>query len=656
MSFINSEFNKRYRFFLPIGFIIIIAMMAFISLYTSTYMKRSSENIVATTKQTNTSHHLIRLMSYDILKRSTILVKMIQTDDIFELDKLYLEFNEVATNYVVSQQTLKKHIIDPDFRDLFNQLTPVIVENGALQHKVYELLYDEKKVEATELFVNETLPRQRTAFDLLKEMEVYQFITTRKSIQKIENNNNQTHSALVALNLAVIFLSTLLALFMLRIQKRSDNKLSTLAHTDILTKLPNRSSLIQLIDSCIKNKSHDFFTIVFLDIDYFKSINDSYGHEVGDKVLQRYSRIIKSNISKNDVLARLGGDEFVLILNDYKTKDSVEKFINNLSSKLDVTMNVNKYELFITSSIGVSVYPEDGSDTKTLLKHADYAMYSAKQSGRNTFAFYSEKTGNKIEKEHDISHALQSIFKHQNLNNELYLMYQPLLNMHDDNITDCEALIRWKTAEGEDLYPAEFIPLAEKSNLIEKINLLVINEACKQQQRWQEDGVHDIRIHINLSGNRMIFKNLLKQLEKNIVDMKLSYNMFGVELTERTLNDISPETIEELTILRQSGLKISIDDFGTDYSSLSNLKKLPITTLKIDKSFIDGLPQDKDDYAMVKTIITLGHSLNLDIVAEGVETDAQLNFLKNYECNTAQGYIFHRPLKSEQLTSIKQAA
>jgi len=656
MTIINKTFKQSFRFFLPIGFIIIISMMAFTSFYTSILTERSAETIIATIKQKNSTHHLIRLMSNDILKRSTIIVEMIQTNDAFDLDELYLEFNEIATHYVISQQKLRAQITNPDLYVLFNKLTPIIVENGTLQSKVYDLLYSGKKVQAIDLFVHNTLPKQKTALDLLAKMETFQFISTREAVTHIEKESKNTHSILVLLNLASILFSVLLALIILKRQNRNDDELSKLARTDILTKLPNRSNLIEMIEQHIKNKSQSNFAIVFLDIDHFKSMNDNYGHEVGDKILQRYTRIIKSSISNNDFIARLGGDEFVLILNGMKTKASVEKFVKKLSSKLDVTMNVDANEIFITSSIGVSLYPEDGTDTKTLLKHADYAMYSAKESGRNGYSFYSEETGEQIEKEHAICHSLQSIFKHQNENGELYLMYQPLLDMNDSAITDCEALIRWKNESGEDLYPTEFIPLAEKSNLIEKINLFVVDEACKQQKQWQEEGIKDIRIHINLSGNKIIFRNILDLFKKNIEKMGLSHHMFGIELTERTLNDISEETIEELDALRKKGIKISIDDFGTDYSSLNTLKKLPITTLKIDKSFIDGLPLDKNDHAMVKTIIDLGHALNLDIVAEGVETDAQFDFLKDNKCNTAQGYLLHRPLDSQQISNLKLVA
>ena len=235
-------------------------------------------------------------------------------------------------------------------------------------------------------------------------------------------------------------------------------------------------------------------------------------------------------------------------------------------------------------------------------------------------------------------------------------MYQPLTNISDGRITECEALIRWKGIDGEVISPDVFIPLAEKTNLIEKINLLVVDEACKQQKEWQDLGVNNVRININLCGNKLIFNNLLARFKHNLERLNLPPDLFGIELTERTLNEISDKTMRQLAEIRKKGVKISIDDFGTGYSSLSYLKKLPITTLKIDKEFIKGLPEDKDDQAFVRAIITLGHSLDLDIVAEGVETLEQFEFLKEHACNTVQGFYFHRPLDSDQIPNLQLVA
>jgi len=372
--------------------------------------------------------------------------------------------------------------------------------------------------------------------------------------------------------------------------------------------------------------------------------------------LKRFSRTIANAISPQDVLSRFGGDEFVLLLKNIKHRTDAVNFVEALSNELDTSYHIYDKEIFVSTSIGASTYPQDGDNAKKLLKNADIAMYAAKQSGRNCHLFFSIENSIKLEREHTISHALQKVMKDNNKNNELYLVYQPLVNINDKNFNECEALIRWKDKDGNNINTGEFIEIAEKSNLIEKVNLFVIEEACKQQYQWQQEGITNIRININLSGNKRIFDKLLRGLLDNLGRYNLRPDQFGIELTERTMHEVSEETTEDLSHFRDLGMKIAIDDFGTGYSSLSYLKDLPITSLKIDRGFITNLPNDKVDVAIVKAIITLAHSLEFDVIAEGVETQEQFEFLQKYKCNIAQGYLLHRPLKATDISKLKLVA
>lgn len=647
---------QSYRYVLPIGFTLIISMMVFTSFYATALMKESSEFIVGTVKQKNINHNLIRTMSQAILRRSTILVEMIQTEDPFILDELYLEFNAIATDYVVAKIKLEQQANDQKFVFLLAKLNPIIQDNASLQHDVYELIINEEKDEATKLFVTKTLAKQKKSFDLIKEMENYQTLSASNNTLKTENQNTKAYTTLLSFDIIAVLISILLALFILKKQRKNDTELTSLARTDALTSLPNRSAFIQTVENHIQEHPESPFTIIFFDIDYFKSINDNYGHEVGDQVLQNFTTRVRYQITNEDFFARLGGDEFVLILRSVKKQKEIHTFISKLSQYLDTNFLINKTEIFATASMGVCMYPEDGNDTKTLLRHADIAMYSAKEAGRNGFAFFSQESNDKIEKEHEMSHSLHSILNSNNINKELRLVYQPLMNINDGDFTECEALLRWTNSKGENVPTDEFIELAEKTNLIEKINLFVIHEACKQQFEWQQAGIKNTRININLSGNKAIFRALLYEFKINLKVFNLSPDLFGIELTERTLFEISEETILELEKLRNLGVKISMDDFGTGYSSLSLLKTLPITTLKIDKAFISGIPDDKDDLILVETIINMAKSLKLDIVAEGVETAEQLAFLEAHSCHIAQGYYFHRPLEHKQITELQLAA
>ncbi len=647
--------SSKHRYILPLGFMLIIAMMIFTSFYTTTLSNTNKAQIINTVKQKSLNTKLLRDMSRAISERSIVLNEMIQTSDPFKRDELFTKFNNIATDYVVAKTALKNQASDKQLKQLFEKLEPITRSNGALQNSAYDLVLNNKHKEVISLFVNEIMPRQKRALDIIRKMEIAQYKAAQSSIHQTEKESEKDYTTLLFFNFASIFASILLTIVILKKQKKNDDKLYYLANTDTLTGLPNRNSFIRKVEKTILYQKQTF-AVAFFDIDNFKSINDNYGHETGDKIIKAFSRKIEEYLKPDDVLSRFGGDEFVLMLQSITSKEEAVIVISKLSKALDTTFIIDGNEIFVSSSIGVSLYDDSIVDADSLFRNADIAMYTAKKLGRNCYQFFSREARDKLEQEHATCHALQTVLKDNNEDKQLHLKYQPLINIETGTITECEALIRWINPKGEIITPDEFIPLAEKSNLIKKVNRFVIDEACKQQNEWRKSGINNIRININLSGNKLIFNTLLKQFKYNINKYNLSPADFGIELTERTLHEISSETIKELDLIRQQGMKISIDDFGTGYSSLSYLKKLPITTLKIDKGFIDDLPEDKDDQALVKAIISLGHALNLDIVAEGVETSAQLQFLQENACNIAQGYYLHHPLDSEQLSQLRFVA
>ncbi len=653
---INKIISQYYKNILPAGFVLLITIMISTSYIAVSQIKQSAMQTSESTKQQYINNKLLKQMSQAVTDRSMVLIDMIQTEDAFELDDLFLKLNALDTNYARSRAKLESQDLEVTFQKLLNKQGIMALTSAPLLNQVYELLQQEYKQQATDLFKYKALPNQKAIINIIKKMGESQTLSAQKTFRASQINTNKTLLKIFIFDIISIILSILIAIFIIRKQSLNDRKLTVLASTDVLTKLPNRSNFTSNLDNYIKEKPTATFAVIFFDVDYFKSINDNYGHDIGDEILRQFSSNIKSAINEDDVLCRFGGDEFVLILKSIKTKEEAINFVSYLSSTLDTYYVIDNNEIFVTASIGASLYSQDGVDAKTLLKNADIAMYTAKEEGRNCYRFYSNEDSERMNKDHVVTQALHTILKNRNTNNELYLMYQPLLNVKNCEMTECEALIRWKNLDGEMIPPDDFIPLAEKSNLIEKVNLFVIDEACKQQSEWHWNGIRNIRININLSGNRVSFKKLLHRLKDNIIKLNLDPALFGVELTERTLYEVSEDTINDLEQVRALGMKISIDDFGTGYSSLSYLKKLPITTLKIDKAFIDGLPADNENRALVRAIITLGHSLDLDIVAEGVETNEQLKFLEEECCNIVQGYYFHKPLDSVQISLLKRIA
>ena len=420
---------------------------------------------------------------------------------------------------------------------------------------------------------------------------------------------------------------------------------------DSLTGLLNREDFLkQSAHHLDKNKDSEFL-IVFLDIDFFKSINDTYGHKSGDRVLINFAKIISSSLREGNILARFGGDEFVLLIKDING-DNAHSAISRLSKSLEFSLKMDGNNIGVTSSIGVSQYPRDAMCLEQLLNYADQAMYESKQTGRNTFSFYSEELRLAQLSMDENTKSLREILANKNMKGNLYLSYQPLLSGQNasQDFKECEALLRWRDDEGNNIPPSEFIVQAEKSSLINDINKFVIDEVCMQQQIWKEEGsLEEIRVNINLSGSKEIFKELLNRLKNNIRNYDLNPRLFGVEITERTLFEICDTTIFELASIREMGMKISIDDFGTGYSSFGYLNKLPITTLKIDKTFIDDLPNNAYTQKIVDSMIALGHSLGLEIVAEGVETREQLMYLRSKSCDYIQGYLFKKPLSGFEI-------
>ena len=439
-------------------------------------------------------------------------------------------------------------------------------------------------------------------------------------------------------------------------RKKAEDLNKYLAYHDPLTDLPN-SRLYQerLKQELIISKSlEQKLAVMILDLDRFKYVNDTLGHPVGDKLLKSISTRLKQNIGDRDVLARMGGDEFAVCLpNILHTKEVIE-FAKTLIESLEEPFHIEKYELFITASVGISIFPNDGEDFETLIKHADSALYKAKDKGRNTYQIFTSSMDAEAYKiftlESDLRKALEL--------DQLELYYQPKVNATTNQIIGAEALIRWNHPEWGVVSPDEFIPLAEETGLITEINKYVKYTACSQNKSWQDAGLPAIPISINVSAHRFLEKDLIENIEKVLAHTNLSPEYLELEILESSLLENEKVVFSILDKIRKIGIRISLDDFGTGYSSLSYLKsyKGRIDTLKVDRSFINDLSQTEvgDSNFITKTIIQLAQQLKMEVVAEGVETVVQLEILKEYKCNTIQGYLFSKPVPADEFARLLQ--
>ena len=432
--------------------------------------------------------------------------------------------------------------------------------------------------------------------------------------------------------------------------KETEHKLEYLAHHDPLTDLPNRLLCNARMEHELQTaKRHEHLVaVMFLDLDMFKNINDSLGHALGDKLLQKVTARLSGHLRDEDTIARLGGDEFVLIIGALSSRQDVEHFAGNIIELFSNPFVINEHEIFIGASIGISMFPADGDDVDSLLRNADAAMYKAKEKGRNTYQFYTaELTNNAFERL-----SMETYLRHALENNELVLHYQPQYSLATGQMIAVEALIRWQHPEQGLIYPDRFISVAEETGLIVPIGEWVIEAACSQLVKWQQAGCTQLRMAVNLSA-RQFWKPGLAMMVKDILTKTgVEASRLDLELTESIIMRDTKITEDTLNEFHDMGVELSIDDFGTGYSSLSYLKRFPIDRLKIDRSFVLDIEVVKNGDDMVNSIIALGHSMGLKVLAEGVETEDQLNYLMEHGCDEVQGYFYSRPVPADELEKL----
>ena len=427
-------------------------------------------------------------------------------------------------------------------------------------------------------------------------------------------------------------------------QKESEAQIQRLAHFDALTGLPNRLLLNDRSEHALSvaRRSHQTVALMFLDLDHFKNINDSLGHRVGDEVLVELAKRLKSAVREQDTVSRLGGDEFILLLPDTDAVGAAQVADKLLRAAL-WPIQVEQHELTVTPSIGIALYPQDGADLDTLSKCADAAMYRAKEDGRNGYRFFTHDIQAQSDRTLLLGNALRRTLERE----QLTLHYQPQISMETGKTVGAEALLRWNHPELGAVSPAEFIPIAESSGLILPIGEWVIRTATQQLARWIAQGMPPITMAVNLSSVQFRHANLPQLVSSILTEAALPPHLLELELTEGVAMTNALGAIAVMDDLHQRGVRMSIDDFGTGYSSLSYLKRFQVYKLKIDQSFVRDITEDPDDKAIVGAIISMAQSLGLKTIAEGVETEGQLAFLRARGCDEVQGYYFSRPLSAQ---------
>ena len=434
-------------------------------------------------------------------------------------------------------------------------------------------------------------------------------------------------------------------------RKRAEDQISFLAHHDVLTGLPNRSLLKdRLTQAMLQTERHNpWVSVVFIDLDNFKTVNDSLGHTAGDALLKVVAHRMVDCVKSTDTVMRLGGDEFVILLVDQPDNpDAISATLDRIRAAVAEPVHAAGQAFHVTCSMGVATFPNDGSDAETLLTNADAAMYKAKEAGRDGFQFYTAEMNTKVHERL----ALQEAMRNGIVRREFHLLYQPQVDLQTGRVFAVEALVRWRHPTQGLISPAQFIPLAEETGLIVPLGDWVLYETCRQNKAWQDAGLPPINVSVNVSVRQFHEKNWVDRVMRALQESGLEARYLELELTESLLMRDVGQAVATMRELQALGIHFAIDDFGTGYSSLSALKNLPVARLKIDQSFVRNLAHDENDRGIAAAVISLGQRLHMRVIAEGVETNEQLAFLRDNNCDEIQGYHFSRPIASQAIEDL----
>lgn len=546
-------------------------------------------------------------------------------------------FETTREGVMVTDANTKILVVNRAFTDLTGysaaeavQQTPQILKSGRQNKAFYQAMW--AAVTATGYWQGEIWNRRKNG-------EIYPQIL---SISAVRDEHQQvTHYVGVFADISKL--------------KDAVSRLDYLAHHDPLTDLPNRLIMFTRLEHCIElsNRERKSFAVLMLDLDRFKDVNDSYGHLAGDELLQLVAGRLLSRLRAVDTVARLGGDEFALLLEDLShPQDAAFVAADIIESLSDPWCLSNGVDVRIGVSVGISLFPDHGNTSEELLQHADAALYSAKEEGRGNFKYFSE----------DLTEAavrrikLETLLRRAIVNDELEIYYQPQIDIHTGVIIGAEALLRWQHPDEGPIPPSQFIPVAEETGLIGEIGEWVLLEVCRQGQRWIESGLQPIRLAVNLSPHQFRHGNMVASLSAILHATGFPAEHLELELTETALMNREFEVVQILKSLRALGARLAIDDFGTGYSSLAYLKHFPLDIMKIDKSFIDDIPQLEDDKEIAAAIIGMAHTLRLQVLAEGVETEEQLAFLREHGCDFYQGFLSSPAITAEAFAALLSKA
>jgi len=649
---------SKSKIIILLGFGSILILVTMLIVIGVTNLDESKSRLDRVVNLNNLKLQLVNKMRLSARERTISLQHMLILSDEIELDKSRVRMAEFGGEFVLARRQLLNLNLSIKEKTMLSRQAELSRKIGPIQNQIADFVDFGEFDRAQMYLINKAMPLQAKVFNILVELQEIQRRETKQAISENSENYEKIVRIMWLVSGIVIVISLSIVFFTLRLiakherqQEKYKREVEMQAFYDHLTGLPNRRLLNDRIQHAMEKteRNEKLLAILFIDCDRFKPINDTLGHVVGDGLLISIANRLKENVRSSDTVCRVSGDEFGIVLENVDHVSVIDRVAQNIIESIAEPHYIEGHKVFTTVSVGITVFPVEQNDVGGLLTSADIAMYHVKQNGGNHFEYFSADMNDRSKQRLVLELELHEAM----IKNELEVYYQPLNKIDSDReIIGVEALLRWNHSERGMIQPLDFIYIAEDTGLIVSIGEWVLMQACMQIKKWEKKGKGTICASVNLSPRQFMHENLIVFVKNALEYSKINPEQLDLEITESTAMHSIEKSIEILHELKQLGVHISIDDFGTGYSSLSYLQKMPIDNLKIDRSFITNLHRSEKDKAFVQAIVTMANTLGMVTIAEGVENEEQFLFLKEIDCKIAQGYLFSKPIPSDQMAAM----
>ncbi len=646
----SSLLGHIWKLSLVAGFVVQLLLILFVTLIGLKQLDSTEQRMQSVTEESMHKLQLSKAMGFIARERTLNLFMLMHTADPFERDAIYMNFAQLANKFVTVRSELLQLPLTGTERKLLEEQRQLSRIAVPYQEEAIALAIAGDMAGASDILINRAIPAQNAVLETLVELDSATYQSTQEAIQDARSAHDTARLRMYALSGVALLIGILVAIVVIRFIGRAGREREHMATHDALTDLPNRLLLMGRLEQAIARAQRQKFLVgvMFIDLDRFKLVNDTLGHAVGDELIRQVAERLSHIVRSDDIVARLGGDEFIVVVSDAEKLSQIIHVVDKVAENISQPYRIDKREFFTTSSIGISVYPNDGESTDDLLKNADAAMYHAKGLGRNRYQLFDAemniKVAQRLELETDMRHGIER--------GEFHPYYQPQLNLSTHRIQVVEVLMRWHHPTRGILEPSTYLDLLEETGSIVDVGRRLLREACLQCVAWQAAGQTDLAIAVNLSGKEFWQEDLCQTIGAILLETKLPPQSLHLELTESILMLDIGQAVDKIQKLKRIGVRLAVDDFGTGYSSLAHLKHFPVDTLKIDRYFVKDIGHQNIDAAITQAILALSENLGLETVVEGVETTDQLDILHGIGCNIVQGYLLSRPLPGDAMGAL----